>query len=99
MPTRVLPVGPWCYKIKVPHLRLITSLNPRMLSSLNLFFLKKTSIEKKLSYTESTINSSESSNVELRKCIRMSKATNFSDDFYIFLAEKDPQTFTETMIS
>ena len=29
----------------------------------------------------------------------MRKATNFSDDFYIFLAENDPQTFTKAMIS
>lgn len=76
MPTIVLPIGSWCYRVKVSYLRLVLSLSPRMKSSLNLFFQKKTSIEKQLSYTESTIDSFESSNVEPGKSTRMRNATS-----------------------
>ena len=76
MPTIVLPIDSWCYRVKVSYLRLVLSLSPRMKSSLNLFFQKKTSIEKQLSYTESTIDSFESSNVEPGKSTRMRNATS-----------------------
>lgn len=97
--TTVLPIGSWCYRMKISHLRLTLSLNLRMMSFFNFVFPKKTSIKKQLSYTESTIDSFESSSVEPRKDTRMRKATSFGDDFYVFLVENDPQTFTQAMTS
>lgn len=46
MPTIVLPIGSWCYRVKVSYLRLVLSLSPRMKSSLNLFFRKRLALRK-----------------------------------------------------
>ena len=53
-----------------------------MLSSLNLSFQK-----------ESISDPFESSDVKPRSSKRMRTTTSFGEDYYVFLAENDPQTF------
>ena len=62
-------------------------------------FPEKTTIENPLPINKSTDNIHVGFEIEHRKSKRMRKTTNFGDDFYVFLTENDPQTFTEMMTS
>ena len=50
-------------------------------------------------HIDTCVNPPESSNIELRRSKRVRKATNFGNEFHVFLVENDPQTFEEAMTS
>ena len=53
-------------------------------------FPMKIDIEKNLSHIDTCVNPLESSNIELRRSKRVRKATNFGNDFHVFLVDNDP---------
>ena len=59
----------------------------------------KSIFQRLLPHVDIHVDPFESSEIELRRSKRERKATNFGDDFHVFVIDNDPKGYSEAMTS